>query len=93
MEERVISQCPKRITQDCKIILKSFYEKKNWTVNVENKDKEYVCSVWLGSNPQVKWKPDGLIRIGYNFNDTHWEVWQTFQRYSDGSYKLIKSSV
>lgn len=39
------------------------------------------------------WKPDGLVRLGFTHDDLNWDVWQVFQRYSDGSYRIVKSFV
>ena len=93
IEQRVIPQCPRKIAPNAKIAFGSFYGKKDWTVNVETSNGEYIYSIWLKSNPMKGWKPDGLVRLGFTHDDLNWDVWQVFQRYSDGSYRIVKSFV
>ena len=44
-----------------------------------------VANVWIGVNPLKGWDFDGLVRVGSPVTPP--EVWGTFQRYSDGSYR------
>jgi hypothetical protein len=46
--------------------------------------------LWLGSNPDNGWEFDGLVRVGGE--NRLQKVWQTYQRFSDGSYRRNKSA-
>jgi DNA-binding winged helix-turn-helix (wHTH) protein len=50
-----------------------------------------VGSVWFGNNPDRGWLWDGFVRIGKTLTDDKHIVWQTFQRYSDGSYRMLSA--
>lgn len=93
LNEKVISNCPRLIPVGSKVRLCAFYGKKDWLVKIINPQGEQIGDVWLGSDPRKQWKVDGLIRIGFTINDSKWIVWQVSQRYSDGSYRVIKSYV
>ena len=64
------------------------YGKQDWLVYLVNAKNQNVCFVWLGVNPAEGWKWDGLIRVGHLERA---EVWQVYHRYSDGSYRRLKS--
>ena len=93
LEEKVITQCPRIIPVHSKAELKDFYGKKDWTIEIVTPKGQILGSVWVGSDPQKNWNLDGLVRVGHVISDTEWEVWQIFQRYSDGSYRITKSFV
>jgi hypothetical protein len=46
------------------------------------------CRVWIGGDPRRDHAFDGLIRIGRVCGSVS-EIWSTFQRYTDGSYRKI----
>jgi len=53
-----------------------------------------IGHVWFGGDPtDEKWNYDGLVRLGLTISDTEHVVWQVFQRYSDGSYRRIRSYI
>lgn len=72
--------------------LASFREKQNWVVEVVGPNGQKVSNVWFGTDPNNHWTFDGLIRVGLADPEerTHPVVWQSFQRYSDGSYRRRK---
>jgi hypothetical protein len=58
-------------------------------MKVLNPEGTELAHVWLGSNGDKSWKWDGMVRIGEPDKPEGERVWQTFQRYSDGSYRRI----
>jgi len=93
LEEKVITQCPRILPPGCKVSLQDFYGKKDWIIKIIDKENNIKGSVWIGGNPLKNWLLDGFVRIGITRNDTSWEVFQILQRYSDGSYRILKSFV
>jgi hypothetical protein len=59
--------------------------KRDWLVQVRDVRGEWYCDVWFGNAPEHGWRFDGLIRVGDPNDST--PVWQTYQRYSDGTYR------
>ena len=57
----------------------------NWIIQVIDPYGNEIANVWIGNDPLISWKYDGLIRIGYPYNPV--DVWATFVRYSDNSYR------
>ncbi len=57
----------------------------NWIMQVIDSHGKEVAHIWIGSNPLNRWEFDGLIRIGAPTEPP--DVWETFRRFSDGSYK------
>ncbi len=93
LETQVIQGCPRIIPISSTVELDTFYDKKNHIVKILDKDKNEIGSVWLGANPLDNFNRDGLIRIGKSISDSNWVVYQVYRRFSDGSYRLIKSHV
>jgi len=60
--------------------------KRNWVVEVIDPSGYVLGNIWFGPNPLNGWAYDGLIRIGEPTNPPI--VWTTFERFSDGSYRL-----
>jgi hypothetical protein len=92
LNERVLSQYPRIIPVGSVATLDSFYGKEDWLVNIRSPQGDVIGSVWVGGNPEHNWKQDGLVRTGKAISDTEHVVYQTFQRYSDGSYRIVKSN-
>lgn len=69
-------------------ILLDHHGKKDWLARVVDENNNEVSSVWLGPNPENGWAFDGLVRLGAGDPA---EVWQTYQRYSDGTYRRLTS--
>ena len=59
--------------------------KQDWAIEVVGPSGNSVGNVWVGPDPFNNWAFDGLIRVG--FPGPPAEVWDSFQRYSDGSYR------
>jgi hypothetical protein len=72
----------------CTAAHRDYQGKKDWLVVVLTPDPQIIANVWFGNNPDNRWVFDGLVRVGVPFEDAG-EVWQVFQRYSDGSYRRI----
>lgn len=65
--------------------------KPDWLVQVVDAQKEPFCHVWFGPDPERNFAFDGLVRVGDP--DAPPSVWQTYQRYSDGSYQRLSATV
>ncbi len=71
------------------VALEDFGGKKNWTIRVSRTTGEPVGWIWFGPNPAKEGAPwDGLVRIGESFKPP--VIWNTFQRYSDGTYRRLE---
>ncbi|MES2215858.1 MAG: hypothetical protein V4481_01000 [Patescibacteria group bacterium] len=89
LEQKLLNQVGQRIPVESRLIVKDFNGRKDWIMRILNSAGEEIGSVWLGNNPENGWKFDGLIRVGESTSPKKWEVWQTFQRFSDGSYRRV----
>lgn len=65
--------------------------KADWLVWVVDARGDRYCDVWLGVNPEKGWSFDGLVHLGNAETTPH--VWQSYQRYSDGTYRRLPSLV
>ena len=68
-------------------------EHRDWVMRVVSPDGRELANVWLGTNGDNGWMWDGLVRIGDPNKPEGEKVWQTFQRYSDGTYRRISARV
>ena len=91
LNERAIGQCPKYIPPHAKVRLNDFYGKKDWVIEIVDTNENKIGSVWIGSNPLNEWMQDGFVRVGKTLSDEQWEVYQVLERWSDGTYRLVKS--
>jgi len=91
LEERVLIQLGRHVPPDCTLVVRDHFGRKDWTVRILNSGGEEVGHIWIGGNPDEGWDFDGLIRAGVPETDTFARVWQTFRRYSDGSYLRVGS--
>jgi hypothetical protein len=64
--------------------------KPDWLLQLFDIEGKY-CDVWFGVNPEKGWSFDGLVHFGQA--DVMPHIWQTYQRYSDGSYMRLPSLV
>lgn len=66
----------------------AFKGKDGWLVKAVGPDDTSVAYLWFGPDPKNHWVFDGLVRVGMADPEGHSVpvVWQTYQRYSDGSY-------
>lgn len=90
LKVKIIPQVEKLNDRDTyNLITADLQNKKDWIVRIMNKENMEIGGMWFGPNPEIQGAPyDGLIRIGKSFNPPI--IWNTFQRYSDGSYHRIK---
>ncbi|MCP1752003.1 hypothetical protein [Bradyrhizobium elkanii] len=65
--------------------------KSDWLVQIIDGRGEWFCDVWLGGNPDNGWAFDGFVHVGDPAEAPH--VWQSYQRYSDGTYRRLPSRV
>ncbi|MGH8626550.1 MAG: toll/interleukin-1 receptor domain-containing protein [Gammaproteobacteria bacterium] len=91
ISDRLFNQLGQRIPTGCKAVLRDFYGRKDWTVVIMSEDGQELGYVWFGSNPSNGWVYDGLVRVGSAIEGGATEVWQTFERFSDGSYRRVRS--
>lgn len=84
LEQNVLTQV-RNIPPGSTLELADLGEQQNWIIQVIGPSGEVVAHVWIGNDPLDGWDFDGLIRVGSHMPPN--EVWATFQRYSDGSYR------
>lgn len=89
--KQVANSLPKKIPIPATISLDNHFQKKNWIIKIYDRNGNHSGDLWIGSNPEKNWAMDGKIRIGKTISDYEWVVWQVYERYSDGSYRLIRS--
>jgi len=75
----------------CTVELGNLGDRPNWVMKVLAQDGSEAAHVWLGNNADKSWKWDGLVRVGEPNKPDGERVWQTFQRYSDGTYRRIST--
>lgn len=68
----------------------AFGDKENLVIKILDQDAKGVAWLWLGGNPENGWEFDGLVRVGGDHRAE--KVWQVYQRFSDGSYRRLKST-
>ncbi len=88
IEERLLPQI-RNVPVSSTVSLCTFRGRKNWIVRITDPSGNEVGDVWFGPDPQNKWVYDGLVRVGGGGARGRPEVWQVFQRYSDGTYRRI----
>jgi hypothetical protein len=71
---------------NCTIKINDTGGKKDWIVEIIDPSGTVIGNVWFGPDPLNSWAYDGLVRVGTPVNPV--SVWATFERYSDGSYRL-----
>jgi hypothetical protein len=59
--------------------------KKDWIIEIVDREGNVIAHVWFGPDPLKSWAYDGLVRVGKP--EVPSEVWQVYQRFSDGSYR------
>lgn len=88
------------VAKDSVVQLRDFRGKPNWIIEIKSPAGDVVGNVWFGPDPTRRGAYDGLVRVGpepLDVNDDSEKtpyasrqgpiVWETFQRYSDGSYR------
>jgi hypothetical protein len=91
VERKLLPQLGRLIPAGCTVVLADFHERENWRVFITSPEGQCLGRVWFGPDPQKAWFADGLVRVGDAPTDYIGIVWQIFQRYSDGSYRLIEA--
>ena len=61
--------------------------RENWIVEIVTPTGNIIGNVWFGPDPLNGWAYDGLVRVG-DPNTNPVDVWDVFERYSNGSYYL-----
>ena len=84
IETKILKQVV-QVPSGSTVEVRDFVGRKNWIVAVVAPDGSTVANIWFGPDPKNRWKFDGLVRVGSAGGTP--AVWQTFQRYSDGSYR------
>ena len=92
LETKVLPQCARVFPGGSRVELRDHYDNKDYLMRVFDPAGAEIGSVWLGGNPHKGWYVDGLVRLGKSLSDK-WEVYMILQRYSDGSYRIVKSLV
>ncbi len=88
VEQKLINQV-KTIPVGSTVETAEKFGKKDWIVAIMSEGND-IGHVWFGGNPDKGWAWDGLVRLGEpEKNGKGSVVWQTFQRYSDGSYRRV----
>jgi hypothetical protein len=91
LNERLLTQLSRHIPSKCRVRLADFHDRTNWLIQIVDESGRARGFVWLGTNPDNSWAWDGLVRVGTAETDYSHEVWQVFQRYSDGSYRRVEA--
>jgi hypothetical protein len=84
IEQNVLTQVT-NVPPGSTLALTDLGERQNWIMQVIDPSGGVVGHVWIGNDPLNGWDFDGLIRVGSPSAPV--EVWATFRRYSDGSYR------
>jgi hypothetical protein len=84
LEQQLFPQVS-RVPPGSTVTLKEYGGKQDWIVQIVDPNWNEVGHVWLGRDPYNNWVDDGLVRVGSPGPPEI--VWNTFQRYSDGSYR------
>ena len=75
-----------QVRANSKAVLQDYAGRSDWIVRVVGATDTEVVHIWFGGDPENNWSHDGLIRIGI---PDPLEIFGTFQRYSDGSYRKL----
>ena len=84
IQQRLLPQVSK-VPLGSTVALKDLAGKQDWTVQIIGSSGNEIGHVWFGPDPSNDWAFDGLVRVGKPTVPA--VIWDTFQRYSDGSYR------
>jgi DNA-binding winged helix-turn-helix (wHTH) protein len=89
--ERMLLPQVRQIPIGSSVHLRSFRDRENWIVRIVDPKGNEVGDIWFGPDADKQWSFDGLVRLGEPDRRAPdlAVVWQTFQRYSDGSYRRV----
>jgi len=91
VQTRLLNQLGRSLPAGCSVVLQDFHGRPNWLVRVVDPKGGVVADVWFGPDPDSRWRFDGRVRVGLALDDHHAEVWQVFERFSDGSYRRLEA--
>jgi len=86
INQRLLPQVGK-VRANSKAVLQDYAGRRDWIVRVISATDKEIVHIWFGGDPENNWSHDGLIRIG---TPNPLEVFGTYQRYSDGSYRKLR---
>lgn len=89
LKSGLLNQLGRHISLDCDLTVRDLFGRKDWIVRIVNKEGEDVGSLWFGGDRMKDWAFDGKVRAGEAHSTDVAEVWQTFERYSDGTYRRV----
>jgi len=92
IESQLLSQLGRHIPTGCSVAVRDYFGRENWTVRILRRGRE-LGHIWFGGNPEDNWNFDGLVRAGEAAGGGTSKVWDTFQRYSDGTYRRRRKDV
>ena len=92
IESRLLNHMGRHVPPKSTVVVRDYFGRRDWIVRVIDPEGKEVGHLWFGSNPDRNWSYDGLVRVGKPITDYVAEVWQTFQRFSDGTYRRIDPS-
>jgi len=85
IKQKLLNQLGMHVPPECDVALNEFHGRKDWIVSILDASSKRIGDVWFGPDPEKGWEFDGLVRVGNT------EVWQVFERFSDGSYRRIRA--
>lgn len=91
VEKSLLRQAIRVVPAQSTIEKRAFRGASDFIVQIVGPLSDDVGSIWFGNNPERDWFWDGFVRIGKTLTDDKHIVWQTFQRYSDGSYRMLSA--
>jgi len=91
IEKRLLTQLGRSLPVDCRVVLSDFHGHRDWLVQIVGPDSTLLADLWFGPDPDSDWRYDGRVRVGRALDDYYAEVWQVFERFSDGTYHRIEA--
>jgi hypothetical protein len=83
--QKLLTQLRRDVPVDCTIALGEYKGQRNWIIRILDSKAREIGNIWFGPDPHRGWEYDGFVRVGSPRRPVN--VWQTFQRYSDGTYR------
>ncbi len=93
IETRLLNQLGRSLPAGCSVALQEFHGRPNWLVRVIDSNGATLADLWFGPDPDHGWRFDGRVRVGLALDEHHAEVWQVFERFTDGSYRRVDARV
>ena|SRR5947209_5823163 len=89
LNENLLPQMFAKNSGEYSFAISDYHGKKDWLMFVVDDRGQQICDVWLGKDPEKGWEWDGMVRVGDGDHEPY--VWQVYQRYSDGTYRRLRS--